>query len=89
MRPSVRPEFNGVIWITFVNDMPWRPWDRTAGMSMPRNAIEAMTAAVDDSLMRDIVADHTTHKTALPTVPSQPSAPSGSGWVDQIPFKPR
>lgn len=44
-----------------------------------------MVDAVPTSVVRDIVADHTSHRYVPP--PPAPPRPRGTGWVDPIPYK--
>jgi hypothetical protein len=47
--------------LTQTNPSPTKPFakfDPTANMRMPQSAIDAMSSAVGDNLMRDIVNDH-------------------------------
>jgi hypothetical protein len=63
-------------------------YDPTALMQMPANAVDAMVAAVPDSLMRDIVRDFwkgVSQPSSL--IPQQPVA-RGSGWVTPAPLRP-
>jgi hypothetical protein len=45
---------------------PYQRYDPTAGMSMPRSALEAMIAAEPRGFMRDVIKDHQ----GAPTGPS-------------------
>jgi hypothetical protein len=49
---------------------PWTPIDRTAGMTMPRSALQEMVNAVPDHVLRGIVRDN-----------QAPQGPSGQGVV--------
>ena len=55
---------------------------------MPQSAVDAMTAAVDDKLMHDIVSDHLGKPTSLPGAGAGPKPiPSERGWVKAAPLK--
>jgi hypothetical protein len=86
-----------------VNPPPREPYvhqppDYTAGMSMPRSAMQAMIDAVPESVMREIRADArkpnpVTQASSSPisTTPSAQSQPpqSGTGWVPERGFPDR
>jgi hypothetical protein len=64
------------------------PHDCSAHLGMPRNAVESMTAVVDDKLMRAIVGDHLGKPTSLPGAgPGPRPIPSERGWVNPAPLK--
>src|SRR6516225_11729592 len=61
----------------FVPDPNWQRYDPTAGMSMPRSALEAMIAAEPRGFMAGVVGDN-----RAPTSPGmipreQPTGPAG------------
>jgi hypothetical protein len=69
---------------------PWTPIDRTAGMSMPREAMQEMVNAVPDHVMHGVMRD-----AHAPTSPSsaggitptrEEPAVRGSGWRDATPL---
>ena len=82
VNPKPRPE-----WVH-------QPPDYTAGMSMPRSAMQAMIDAVPESVMQGIRADArkpnpvTTGSSQIKSTPSVQSQPQrrGSGWRDEIPL---
>jgi hypothetical protein len=61
--------------------------DFTEGMSMPRNAIEAMVGAVPDSLVRALVNDHLAKPAQHPLRGPEPKT-GGTGWSEPRPLKP-
>ena len=85
-----------------VNPPPREPYvhqppDYTAGMSMPRSAMQAMIDAVPESLMAELRADARrpnpitqASSSPLSTTPSTQSQPTqrGTGWRDEIPLGP-
>jgi hypothetical protein len=67
---------------------PQGPYDANVRFGMPPSAIEAMTNAVDDRLMRDIVSDHLGKPTSLPGPgPGPTPIPSERGWINPRPLK--
>ena len=70
-------------------------FDPTEGMSMPRNAMQAMIDAVPESLMKELRADARkpnpvtqASSSPLSTKPSVQSQPQrGSGWIDPRPLE--
>jgi hypothetical protein len=52
---------------------PWTPFDRTAGMTMPRSALQVMVDAVPDAVVRGIVRDN-----------QAPQGPSSQGVVPAV-----
>ena len=85
-----------------VNPPPREPYvhqppDYTAGMSMPRSAMQAMIDAVPESVMAELRADARrpnpitqASSSPLSTTPSTQSQPTqrGTGWRDEIPLGP-
>jgi hypothetical protein len=76
----------------FKPDPNWQRYDPTAGMSMPRSALEAMIAAEPRGFMRGVVADSRA-PTSPGTIPrsGQPSnvregnvPGSGTGWAHEV-----
>jgi hypothetical protein len=77
---------------------PYQRFDPTAGMSMPRSAMEAMVNAVDDRTMRDLAAHGTipgpSAAGAGSTIsshsdPGLPGSHRGNGWRPETPFGPQ
>lgn len=84
-----------------VNPKPFKseyrgPIDYTEGMSMPRNAMQAMIDAVPESLMRELRADarkpnpvtgvSSSPLTSSSSAQSQPQR-KGTGWVEERPLE--
>jgi hypothetical protein len=78
-------------------DEPYQRYDPTAGMSMPRSALEAMIAAEPRGFMRGVVADNRA-PTSPGTIPrsEQPSnvrtgnvPGSGTGWAHETKLGPQ
>jgi len=75
-----------------------QPPDYTAGMSMPRSAMQAMIDAVPESVMRELRADARkpnpitqASSSPLSTTPStqpQPTQRKGTGWREEAPLGP-
>jgi hypothetical protein len=61
--------------------------DFTEGMSMPRNALEAMVAAVPDHLVRALVNDHL-HKPVQPPMIAPEPKTGSSGWAEPTKLRP-
>jgi hypothetical protein len=77
----------------FVPDPNWQRYDPTAGMSMPRSALEAMIAAEPRGFMRGVVQDNRAPTGRPGMIPEQPSnvrnvAGSGTGWGHSAPLGP-
>ena len=86
-----------------VNPPPREPWvhqppDYTAGMSMPRSAMQAMIDAVPESVMAGIRADarkpnpvteasSSPISTSSSAAQSQPQPQRGTGWVEPRPLE--
>ena len=75
--------------------IPHERFDRTAGMSMPPSALEAMVNAVPDHVVRGVVHDNRapTGPSSAGIVPSSQSLSNvrgvvggGSGWAHEIPL---
>jgi hypothetical protein len=64
--------------------------DYTSGMSMPREAMQAMIDAIPSSVMRGIVADSRKPNPVTGGPNPQPTNPQpqqrGSGWRDEVPI---
>jgi len=74
---------------------PYRQFDPTAGMSMPRSTLMEMAAAVPDRMIKDIERDNQAPTGRPGMIPSsQVSGPgggvtgSGTGWVAPNPLSP-
>jgi hypothetical protein len=76
----------------------WQPIDRTAGMSMPANAMKAMVDALPSSFFSDLRGDarrpNPVTEASSSTVTGTPSAQSqptqrGSGWRNEVPLGPQ
>jgi hypothetical protein len=73
---------------------PYQQYDPTAGMSMPRSALEAMIAAEPRGFMAGVVRDNRApgpgNQSAIPSTASgpRPSAGDGKGWVEPRPLGP-
>jgi hypothetical protein len=66
------------------------PFDYTAGMSMPKSAMQAMIDAAPNSLMSELRAD--ARKQNPVTGGPNPQPPTqvqrGTGWIDERPIEP-
>ena len=71
---------------------PMPRWDPTARMQMPRNAADAMLAAVPDSLMRDVARDFgrgvSQPGSMIARRDGREPVVRGTGWQDAVPLRP-
>jgi hypothetical protein len=82
----------------FKPDPNWRPYDPTAGMSMPLSALAAMVNAEPRGFMAGVVRDNRGAPTgptgAIPRSQQQPAgggpatSGSGTGWAHETPIGP-
>ena len=66
---------------------PYQPIDWTANFTLPRSAIEAMVAAVPDSLVRSVVGDNV-RAAPYEKLAEAKVIPSQRGWVEPAPLGP-
>jgi hypothetical protein len=74
-------------------EQPYQRYDPTAGMTMPRSALEAMIAAEPRGFMRGVVADNRAPTGRPGVIPDSQqvrgsNVVKGTGWVDAPPLRP-